>query len=110
MPVLRFSITSAVAVALLAAAVAVAPAQAGPSEQLSAPHRPSPAGSGAVGLLASLGAIIEAELTAKEQKVQASTNPFLQPRPRPNREHIANSKIGKARDSSELRLARLSGN
>lgn len=109
MPVLRYSMLSTVAVALLAATPGLAPAQAGQAIPFAAPLRPSPAGSGAIGLATTLGAIIEAELAAKEQKVQASANPFLKPRPRPNREHIASSKPGNAGGNQQLRPVRFSG-
>lgn len=98
----RFSIANAVAATLLAAAAGFTPASAGPATSFAAPQRPSPAGSGAIGLAATLGAIIEAELAAKEQKTQSATNPFLKPRPRPNREHIATSKAAKPADGQPL--------
>lgn len=104
MPVKTRFIAKAISLMLLATSCAMAPAYAGPLAPFDAPQRPSPAGPGAIGLVATLGAIIEAELAAKEQKSQATTNPFLKPRPRPNREHIAAPKAEKPAASRALQI------
>lgn len=89
MTIAGFLTGATAATALFAVALGCAPATAGPAASFAAPQRPSLGSSGAVGMAATLGAIVEAELAAKEQMAQSAANPFLKPRPRPNRENIA---------------------
>ncbi len=93
MSVTKISAAIAVAASLAVASFGVAPAAAGQVAPFGAPQRPTPAVSGPTGLAATLAAIVEAELAAKELKAQATANPFLKPRPRPNREHVATARV-----------------
>jgi len=77
-------------IAALAASLSVSAgmAQAGTPFGQTISVRPQPQLKPGGGFAATIAALVEAELAAKEQKAPVSTNPFLTQRPRPNREQV----------------------